>query len=176
MLLEAEMRDGDRTEVARARALRVRPSDVGEPPSEPPPFAPPEAGRPNDFPSPGPMFANDALEIRFVEGRFREPGRATAWFRLRHPIVAGEPITPFERAAAAGDFGNGIASVLSWEDHVFINPDLTLYFEREPRGEWVGLQSQTRIAPGGVGVAESILWDLEGRIGRATQALLVGRR
>ena len=70
-------------------------------------------------------------------GQVPRARRATAWFRLRHPIVAGEPITPFERAAAAGDFGNGIASVLSWEDHVFINPDLTLYFEREPRGEWV---------------------------------------
>ncbi len=84
--------------------------------------------------------------------------------------------SPFALAAAAGDFGNGIASTLSWEDHVFINPDLTLYFEREPRGEWVALQSEMRVAQGNVAVAESILWDRDGRIGRATQALLVGRR
>jgi Acyl-CoA thioesterase C-terminal domain len=77
--------------------------------------------------------------------------------------------------AAAGDFGNGIATELSWEEHVFINPDLTLYIEREPRGEWVALQSQMRVSPGSVAMAESVLWDQEGRIGRATQALVVGR-
>jgi hypothetical protein len=80
------------------------------------------------------------------------------------------------RLAAAGDFGNGIASVLSWDEHVFINPDLTLYVEREPVGEWVALQSEMRVSPGAVAVAESVLWDETGRIGRAVQALLVGRR
>jgi hypothetical protein len=111
-----------------------------------------------------------------VEGAFLKLGPATAWFRLRVPVIAGEPITQLQRVAAAGDFGNGIASVLSWEEHTFINPDLTLYLEREPRGEWIGLQSQTRVVRGGVGVAESVLWDLDGRIGRATQALLIARR
>ncbi len=176
-LLEATVTTEDGTEVVRARALRIRPSDVGEHPSEPVPFAGPDEGRGNDFDNAGlTMFATDALEIRFVQGAFRKPGSATAWFRLRRPIIAGEEITPLQRVAAAGDFGNGIASVLSWEEHLFINPDLTLYLEREPRGEWVGLQSETRVALGGVGVAESTLWDLDGRIGRATQALLVDRR
>jgi hypothetical protein len=177
MLLEGTICDANGTEVARARALRVRPSEFGPSALEPPPFPGPEHGRPNDFPHDGrPMFATDALDIRFVEGRFGEVGPATAWFRLRHPIVAGEEISPFERAAAAGDFGNGIANALSWEEYVFINPDLTLYFERAPRGEWVALQALTRVFQGGVAVAESVLWDLEGRIGRATQALFVARR
>jgi Thioesterase-like superfamily len=177
MLLEATISIGDGPEVVRARALRIRPSDVGQPRADPLPFAGPQDGRANDFDTGGQtMFATDALEIRFVQGAFRERGDATAWFRLRHPIVAGEEITPLQRVASAGDFGNGIANVLSWEEHLFINPDLTLYLERQPRGEWVGLQSQTRISCGGVGVAESTLWDLEGRIGRATQALLVARR
>ncbi len=177
MLLDAAITADDGTEFVRARALRIRPSDVGEHPSEPVPFPGPDAGRDNDFDNAGlPMFATDALEIRFVEGAFREPGSATAWFRLRRPIIAGVQITPLQRVAAAGDFGNGIASVLAWDKHLFINPDLTLYLEREPRGEWVGLRSQTRVALGGVGVAESTLWDLDGRIGRATQALLVSRR
>ncbi len=176
-LLEATIEDEAGTEFVRARALRVRPSDVAESEPSPPPFPSPEAGAANDFDNAGwTMFVTDALEIRFVEGAFRVPGRATAWFRLRRPIVAGEPISPLQRVAAAGDFGNGIASVLDWQEHVFINPDLTLYLEREPRGEWIALQSQTRIELGSVGVAESVLWDLEGRIGRATQALLVTRR
>ncbi len=78
--------------------------------------------------------------------------------------------------AAAGDFGNGIASVLNWSEHTFINPDLTLYIEREPVGEWVALQSQMRVTPGNVATAESVVWDQRGRLGRAIQALIVGRR
>lgn len=177
MLIEGTIRDRDGVEVARARALRVGPSELGEPPAVSPLFAGPERGHVNDFGDDGgPMFATDALEIRFVEGAFRRPGPSTAWFRLRHPIVAGSDPSPFELLAAAGDFGNGIATTLSWEEHVFINPDLTLYFEREPRGEWVALQSEMRVALGNVAVAESVLWDQDGRIGRATQALVVGRR
>jgi hypothetical protein len=122
------------------------------------------------------MFATDAMEIRFVEGRFREPGPATAWFRFRHPLIAGAEIAPVELLAAAGDFGNGIASELSWDEHTFINPDLTLYIEREPEGEWIALQSEMRVAAGTVAVAESVLWDERGRIGRAIQSLVVGPR
>lgn len=144
----------------------------------PPPFPGPGEGRATDWwrePARR-MFATAAMEIRFVHGRFREPGDAIAWFRLRHPLIGGQPTGPLARLAAAGDFGNGIASILSWEDHLFINPDLTLYIEREPRGEWVALQSQMRAAPGSIAVAESVLWDEWGRIGLATQSLLVGPR
>ena len=42
-----------------------------------------------------------------------------------------------QRLAAAADFPNGIASELDYTEFVFINPDLTLYVEREPRGEWI---------------------------------------
>ena len=177
MLLEASIEDEHGIEVVRARALRIVRSEVGDETSEPPAFPGPGAGELSDFDDSGlPMFATHALEIRFVEGAFRRPGPATAWFRLRHPIIAGEPISALERVGAAGDFGNGIGNKLSWEEHVFINPDLTLYLEREPRGQWVGLQSETRIQREGVGIAESVLWDHDGRIGRATQALLVARR
>ncbi len=185
MLLEASIRDPAGTEVVRARALRVRPSELGEPPVEAGervqggavPFPGPSEGRVSDFPrARSPMFATDAMEIRFVEGNFLEMGSATAWFRLRRPLIGGESATPLQLLAAAGDFGNGIASVLSWEAHVFINPDLTLVIEREPRGEWVALQSRMRVSPGAVAVAESVLWDERGRLGAATQTLLVSRR
>ncbi len=176
-LLDAVVRDPEQRIVTRARALLVAPSELGEPAMEPPPFPGPEDAAASDWERGDPRtFAGDALEIRFVEGRFREPGPATAWFRLRHPLIEGRPIAPLERAAAAGDFGNGIASVLAWDGHVFINPDLTLYLEREPEGEWVAMQSRTSVTPGNIATSESILWDQTGRIGRATQSLLVGRR
>ena len=122
------------------------------------------------------MFATHALELRFVEGSFRAVGPATAWFRLRGPVVAGAPVSGAERMSAAADFGNGIASELSWRDHVFINPDLTVFYERDPIGEWVALQARMLVAPGAVALAESVLWDERGRIGRAVQTLLVGSR
>ena len=122
-----------------------------------------------------PMFAPDAVEIRFVAGAWGD-NPCVAWFRLRRPLVTGETPSPLQHLAAAGDFGNGISATLSWDDYLFINPDLTLYVEREPVGEWICLESQTRIWAGGIGIAESVLYDSRGRVGRATQALLVAPR
>jgi hypothetical protein len=175
-LLEGSML-ADGVEVVRARALRLRRAEARQavsPEVAPPPG--PENGRPRELRAPHrPMFAPDAIEIRFVSGGFGG-GPATAWFRLRSPLVGGEEPSPLQRLAAAGDFGNGISATLSWDDYLFINPDLTLYVEREPVGEWICLDSQTRIPAGGIGVAESVLYDQRGRVGRATQALLVAPR
>jgi acyl-coenzyme A thioesterase PaaI-like protein len=175
-LLDAFLTDPEGAEVVRARALLMVAADIGAVTATPPPFRGPDAAAESDWPNQRPMFATHAMDIRFVEGRFREPGPATAWFRLRQPLIAGESLSGVERLAAAADFGNGIASVLSWDEHTFINPDLTLYIEREPLGEWVALQSQMRVTQGSVAVAESVLWDKRGRIGHAIQALLVGPR
>jgi hypothetical protein len=90
--------------------------------------------------------------------------------------VGGEQATPVQRLAAVGDFGAGLSGTLPREDYLFINADLTVYIEREPVGEWICLDSETRISANGVGVAESVLYDRRGRVGRATQALLVARR
>lgn len=167
----------DGVEVVRARALRVRRAQAGEAGAghaAPPPG--PEIGRALEFEFPHrPMFVPDAVEIRFVAGSWGQ-GPCTAWFHLRAPLVAEETPSPLQHLAAAGDFGNGISATLSWDDYLFINPDLTLYIEREPVGEWICLESQTRIQDGGIGIAESVLYDLHGRVGRATQALLVAPR
>ncbi len=176
--LEGSLRTTGGAEVVRARALRVRRAEVHVVPEETLELPGPEQGRPSDFASDElrSMFAVDAMEIRFLEGAFYEPGPATAWFRLRHPLVAGEEPSPLQRLAAAGDFGNGISAVVTWKGHVFINPDLTLYVEREPVGEWICLRSVTRINPGGVAISDSVLYDQRGRVGRAMQSLLVARR
>jgi hypothetical protein len=122
------------------------------------------------------MFAPDAVEIRFVAGRFSGLGPATAWFRLHVALVAGEKPSALQRLAAASDFGNGISAVISWDEALFINPDLTVYVERDPVGEWIALEAHTRIAGGGVGVSESVLYDERGRVGRAVQALYVAAK
>ena len=45
--------------------------------------------------------------------------------------------------------------MLPWDEYMFINPDLTLYIEREPVGEWICLKAQTLIAADGIGTAEA---------------------
>ena len=124
-------------EVARATALRIRSDAVAAPDGDPEP--PPDGGPADSAPiampafEAGPtMFARDGMEVRFARGAFADVGPAFAWFRLRAPLVAGEEPSPLQRLAAAGDFGNGIATAVSWATHVFINPDLTLYVERLP--------------------------------------------
>jgi hypothetical protein len=172
-LIDATVRDGAGIEVMRARGLFARPAAFAVEADEPPPFPGPEDGSRNDWVRSGPMFATHGMELRFVQGQFALPGPSIAWFRLQVPIVAGEPVLGVERIAAAGDFGNGIASVLDWGRHSFINPDLTLYVEREPVDEWVALQSEMRVVQGSVSLATSVLWDRRGRIGLAVQSLLV---
>jgi hypothetical protein len=175
-LIEASLRTPDGVEVVRARALRVHSAQAPSTERVAPP-GPPDSGRDSDFRSPyRPMFAPDSIEIRFVSGGFHNAGEATGWFRLRRPLVDGEPLSPLQRLAAAADFGNGISSPVSWEEYVFINPDLTVYIEREPQGEWICLDARTTISSGGIGVSHSTLYDSEGMVGRATQALVVSAR
>ncbi len=178
-LLEAVVRDAGDAAVCRARALLLDAAELGAAVAgagEPSPPGP-EQGVPSDWISDGRrMFATDAMEVRFIEGSFLEPGPATAWLRLRGPLVGELPPSPLQRLAAASDFGNGIASVLEWDRHVFINADLTVHIEREPVDEWVALRSRMRVAPGSVAIAESTLLDRRGRIGLAIQSLVVGER
>jgi hypothetical protein len=183
-LLEASLRTEDGVEVMRARALRVQRSGAAAAGAAVPgalgggaAMAGPEEGRRAEFFSPGGrMFATDAMDIRFLAGAFLELGPARAWFRLCHPLVAGEDPSPLQRLAAAADFGNGISAVLPWDSYIFINPDLTIYLERAPVGEWFLLESETRLGREGIGMSESLIYDELGRVGRATQALLVTPR
>jgi Thioesterase-like superfamily len=176
-LLEGTVANPEGVEVVRARALRVQAARAapGTEATAPPPG--PDAGRENDLlPPHRPMFSPDAIEIRFVAGSFNDPGPATGWFRMRAPLVAGEAPSGLQRLAAAADFGNGISSILSWDEYLFINPDLTVYVYREPVGEWIALEASTRIIDHGIGLSESVLYDEHGRVGSATQALLVAPR
>jgi hypothetical protein len=103
-------------------------------------------------------------------------GPATVWFRLRCPVVLGEEATPWQRGAAAADFGNGVSSELDFTAATFINADLTLSMHRPPVGEWVCLEARTRYGSPGLASAESAVWDEQGRIGRAVQHLVVQPR
>ncbi|MGH9068537.1 MAG: thioesterase family protein [Acidimicrobiales bacterium] len=181
-LVEASLAQGDRV-VARARALRIRSAPVPVPEAAlaplPEAVAPPgpEEGRLVASPRAGAHgFHTTGAELRFVAGAFAEPGPATVWVRLAVPVVPGEEPSALQRAVAAADFGNGVASPLPFDGWSFINPDLTVYLSRPPAGEWIGLEARMRPEAHGVGLAESRLWDARGEVGRSLQALLIERQ
>ena len=178
-LVEAELSvDGE--VLMRATAWRIRVAAVELPPgsmapSEPPPG--PEQGSDGGFfPTAEEHGYHTAMEIRFISGAFMEAGPATAWLRMLRPLVAGEEPTPLQRILVAADVGNGVSSTLDYRRFLFINVELSVHLERMPEGEWVGLEATTRPQPTGIGIAESVLFDRRGRIGRALQTLLISER
>ncbi|MFL5845224.1 MAG: thioesterase family protein [Solirubrobacteraceae bacterium] len=180
-LAEASVLAGGK-EVCRARAVRLRREAVEVPAHTIPG---PRLTPPDDLeswqmwtPAHGhdEGFAQTAMELRFASGHFDVRGPTTAWFRLTMPLVEGEEPTPVQRAAAAADFGNGVAAELTFEQHLFVNTDLTMHLSREPAGEWIAVEAVTEHGPEGTALASSTLHDERGPIGRAAQSLFVAAR
>jgi hypothetical protein len=117
-----------------------------------------------------------AVEWRFARGHFMERGPAAAWTRMRVPLVPDEAPSPLQRVLIVADSGNGISSELNMQKWHFINPELTVHLHREPVGEWVCLDATTTISTDGVGLATSVLSDLDGPVAVGAQTLLVARR
>lgn len=169
-------------EVMRATGWRLRATevDLGDLPgagaSAPAPPGP-ERGEPKPFfPTGEDVGYHTAMEYRFVAGEFLEPGPATTWMRMRHPLVVGEQPSPLVRTLIVADTGNGISAALDFRRYLFINVDLTVHLHRLPAGEWVCLEAKTTPQPSGIGLCESALYDERGPIGRALQTLLVRER
>ncbi len=121
-------------------------------------------------------FHYTAMESRVAGGSTQSPGPAAAWLRLTVPLVENMETTPLMRVAAASDFGNGLSWTLPLERYLFANTDLTLYIQRPPVSEWVGVDSRTWIETSGIGITRSVLHDESGPLGFAQQNLLVRER
>ena len=177
-LIEATL-EGEQGELMRALAWRMRTRVVElrpEPPRDRPP-AGPEHGEETPFFDTGQEVGyHTAMDYRFVNGSFLDPGPATVWMRMRQPLVEGEDPTPLQRVLVAADSGNGVSAALDPRRYVFINTDLSVHLLRMPVGEWVCLDARTHPEPNGVGLADTALYDERGRIGRAAQTLLVRAR
>jgi hypothetical protein len=123
----------------------------------------------------GQLGYSHLIENRSARGRIFS-GPCAIWFRLNHPLVAGEVPSGYQRTAVAADSGNGISAILDYQRYTFINADLTINWLRRPQGEWVCLNAQTWMGDNGCALAESALYDEVGLIGRATQSLSVRQR
>ncbi|HEY8373148.1 MAG TPA: thioesterase family protein [Pseudonocardiaceae bacterium] len=173
-LLAAEITVAGRP-VARARAWRMTGVDTapvagGAGAPLPPP------GRGSSPPLPDWWHGGylDAMHWEWVRGG--EPGRAAVWVRQRVGLVAGEEPSPLQRLLTVADSASGVSSRLDIHRWLFVNTELTVHLHRRPVGEWIGMDAETVIGPGGVGLATSVLHDSTGPVGRSAQSLLVRGR
>lgn len=168
-------------EIARFTALAQRAAPLALPeglPGHPLPMAPAAADEspPVRFPFLLDTIGYpDLVETRQAAGHFFH-GPCAAWFRMRHPLVAGEEPSAYQRVAVAADSGNGISAILDFGRYTFVNFDLTINLLRRPRGESICIEAQTLLGPDGGGLAESRIYDEDGLVGRGTQSLLVRPR
>ena len=112
---------------------------------------------------------------RRIEGDFGTVGRKRIWMSEVRELVAGRPLTPFVRVAAAADFASPFAN--SGDAGLeFINSDVTVYLHRHPRTEWVGFEVVNHGVSDGVAIGECFLYDEDGPIGSASCAALAQSR
>jgi acyl-CoA thioesterase len=174
----------DTTEVARASALLLREADARD--AMPVASAPPgPEGLPSESLMRGfarnrdtmPTGFHTTVEIRWVPRTADEP--LAIWFRLPIPLVSSEQPSSLQLATALSDFANAVASIAARErgaaDASFINADATLYFVRRPVGEWFCLKEQSSETERGISVAQTLLYDAQGLVGRVLQARLMNR-
>lgn len=104
------------------------------------------------------------------------------WFRSCVPLVAGEPLTPLQRTAMAGDWTYAVPNIAlriregkSSEDFGFfaINPDTTLNISRPMRGDWLGILARVDYDHCGMGAVSGQLFDHQGAMGFSSQSVLI---
>jgi acyl-Coa thioesterase superfamily protein/acyl-CoA thioesterase superfamily protein len=146
------------------------------PPAETPAVLPPPMPATADAGRPGWGYG-EAIEWRFVEGGFAgSAGSASAWTRVRLPLVDGEEMTGTARALIVADSANGLSAALPMDEWLSIPPAMTTTLLRPPGGDWVHLACRTDLSPDGVGLTHGDLSDPGGRVGVVSQPLVVRHR
>ena len=113
-----------------------------------------------------------AVEIRYPPGENEAPGATTVWMRTVG-LLPGEEMSPFQRISPLADCGNAFGRLAEPDQVQFINTDLLIALHRDPVGEWMGSRVVSAWQPSGNGLADALLFDDEGAVGRALQTLLL---
>jgi hypothetical protein len=178
-LIEARLRHRD-ADVTRGTALLLAPdgglASTWRKPEPPPPG--PEgldaiSFMPRAYLAKVPPGFHRSIEVRLADD---EVGPAL-WVTTPLELVEGQKTSAFIRAAMLSDLSGrmllrrGFVPVDA-RRVAFINADVTLYLDRPPTGDWIAMRHGSVSDLDGVGVAEAVQLDREGRYGRSLQALV----
>ncbi|MFG1795714.1 thioesterase family protein [Nocardia sp. NPDC049149] len=121
-----------------------------------------------------PLFKYGAAEWTDNFAAAQTADRKIMWQNLP-PLIEGETISPFQRAAALGDATN---LVCHWGSAGvgYINTDMTLTLSRLPEGPELGLQAQDHVASNGIAVGTATLYGRSGSLGTAVVTALANVR
>lgn len=106
---------------------------------------------------------------------WQHTGPKHAWVRNIAPVVDDAPMTPFTRAAMAGDVVSSLTN-FGPDGLRYINADYTVTLSRLPVGPDIGLTALTHYSVDGVATGTATLFDRDGPIGSgmATAMLSAG--
>jgi hypothetical protein len=113
-----------------------------------------------------------AVEVRYPEGEGDSIGATTVWMRTVR-LLPDEEMSPFQRISPLADCGNAFSRNADPSEVQFVNTDLLIALHRDPVGEWMGSRATSAWQPTGVGLADALLFDDEGPVGRALQTMLL---
>ena len=121
-------------------------------------------------------FHSKAVEHRSASGSFTEPGPARRLDPGRRSISCPTPRCR-RSSGSSRPPTSATASARCCPSRTTCTSTLTSRCSSSdyPSGEWVGLDAVTHLGPRGTALAESVLFDRAGRIGRAVQTLIIDR-
>lgn len=102
-----------------------------------------------------------------------EPGRGATWLTSPTILVHGEEQIPVAEYCALIDTANGLAVRKDPREWAFPNVDLTVHFFRLPEGRWAGMDISVDWGATGMGITSSVLHDIHGPVGRASQCVTI---
>ncbi|MFI2476428.1 thioesterase family protein [Nocardia xishanensis] len=121
-----------------------------------------------------PLFKSGEREWTSDFAVNQNAARKFSWHGLP-PLVAGEPLTPFQRAAILGDATNHVCHWGS-EGAGYINADVTVTLSRLPIGYELGLRADNTIAADGISIGSATLYDRSGAVGTCMVTALSNAR
>jgi len=174
---KASLIDDDGKTIISATGLHMAPQSKNELPSHTATIGKPANAKNGLFPIVDtlhglPAFNGTGVQTRYPSGHDNTPGPTTAWLKTV-PLLASESPSAFQRICPLADCGNAFGRNAEPHQVAFMNTDLTLLLHRPPQGEWLGTQSVGYWEPNGIGMADALLFDEHGVVGRALQTLLL---
>lgn len=159
--------------VMTAQGLRIRRADLEVGDEKSATWPPPDAGAPFVLP----FFRDDvayhrAIELRLVHGTWGSTP-VGFWVRPVVPLVEGRLTSPLERLTLIADAQSGMGLPLDPARFSFVNPDLSIFLERPPRGEWFGFDIRSTAGAHGSGLSQSGVHDEHGLVARSAQTLVI---